>query len=79
MNKYEIWLEGFRVTGQSSKASRLTKDNENTLWDGVNFIEACKNALSELKWDMLYYNEKTNSYWGCKFYDNEADARKNFG
>jgi hypothetical protein len=25
------------------------------------------------------YDEKRNAIWGCRLFDNEADARKDFG
>lgn len=79
MNKYEVWNEGFATSGESGNAQRLTIEGEDTLWEGETFIDACKNALKTLGWDMSYYDEKGNRYWGCDFYDNETDARKFFG
>lgn len=26
-----------------------------------------------------YYNEKSNTYYGCRLFDNEAEARRAFG
>jgi hypothetical protein len=79
MAKYEIWLEGHVATGTSSKAKRINRDGETTLWEGENFKTAVINALLELKWDMSYYNDECNSFWACGFYDNEQDARRAFG
>jgi len=91
MNRYyEIWIEGYAATGESGRAYKLCYDGDpNTVWKGCTFQHACVRALNELKWPMLYtalqglgtcyYDAKTNSYWGRKFYDNEEDARKSFG
>lgn len=80
MSKYQIWSEGYQVTGNQGTAQRLTfTKNEDTMWEGETFQKACENALKVLKWDMSYYDAKRNTYWACRFFDNEADARKSFG
>lgn len=90
MASFEIWIEGYAATGESSPARRVVREGEtDTMWEGVTFEQACVKALNELNWNMLYegiqglgssyYDITRNAYWGCGFYDNEADARKNFG
>lgn len=90
MASFEIWIEGYAATGESSPAVRVVREGEtNTVWEGVTFQQACVKALNELNWDMLYealqglgscyYDMVDNSYWGRRFYDNEVDARKSFG
>ena len=79
MGRYQVWSEGYAATGEGGTAQRLTIKNEDTLWEGETFQEACENALRTLKWDMSYYNKERNTYWACGFFDNEADARKSFG
>lgn len=76
-NKYEVWIEGYAATGEYAEASRLGEDGE--LFSGNTFADACRNAIIKLKWNTNYYNEQSNSYWGCRFYDNEQDARRSFG
>lgn len=73
MGKFEVWMEGHRATGEHSTADYLG------VHEGENFKEACKNALEAEGWSMGFYDGKTNSYWGCRFFDNEADAREGFG
>lgn len=73
MKEFSVWSEGYCCTGQTGTAQYVGKGIGNT------FQEACKDALLKKKWDMSYYDEKRNTYWGCAFYDNEIDARKNFG
>jgi hypothetical protein len=73
MKIFEVWNEGYAATGQQEKAQCLGT------FEAETFQEACKNALIELKWDMSYYDEEDNSFWACRFFDNEKDARKSFG
>ena len=75
-NMYTIWMEGFMATGQHDKASKLCFNNYCT-WPGNSFEQACK--LYSKVTMCKSYNEKNNSIWGCKLYDNEEDARKSFG
>ena len=90
MASFEIWIEGYSATGESEPGYRVVREGEtDTLWDGVTFQQACVKALNELNWNILYegiqglgssyYDMIKNSYWGRHFYDNEVDARKNFG
>lgn len=71
-SQYEIWSEGYCATGYSQKASYHGTS------DGVDFRCACmaffKNSAMQ-----KHFNPVTLSVWGCKLYDNETDARKNFG
>lgn len=66
---YEIWMEGYCCTGQSSTAFLVAKIEANS------FQEACD---IHFKGDP-YYSPKTLKCWGCRLFDNEADARKSFG
>jgi hypothetical protein len=75
---YEVWLEGYSVNGQSEKAKRIIKRHK-VLWEGKTFQEACFEALYSLDYDMRFYDKDANTYWGRRFFDNEADARKSFG
>jgi hypothetical protein len=73
MREYDIWIEGFAATGNHQRAQYLGKHK------GFSFEDACKAACIARKWDMSSYDEKRNSYWGCKFFDNEKGARASFG
>jgi len=77
MEKYQVWCEGYATNGQIQTPQRLTRRFEETLWDGETFNDACENALRTLKWDMSYYNKEQNTYWSCRFFDNEIDAKHN--
>ncbi len=73
MKTYKVWLEGFKATGEEGTADYLG------CFDGDNFKQACKNAIKYLGWSLELYNEKENSYWGCRFFKSEKKARKSFG
>lgn len=73
---YEIWSEGFRVSGETgSKAYKLGEQEANS------FIEACDLFVkSNPQYKGCYKKVKgVPYYWGCRWYDNEADARRSFG
>jgi hypothetical protein len=67
--KYQIWSEGYQATGESSGAYKHGELEAN------NFKEACDNFFNDDK----YYNSDKLTYWGCRLFDNEVDARKSFG
>jgi hypothetical protein len=74
MAKFEIWNEGYAASGGSGKAQYLGSFEADT------FQEACMKAMKELEWDIdTYYDPAKNSFWDCRFYNNEVDARKSFG
>lgn len=77
--QYSLWLEGFQATGNDSAAVYLGT------FTATSFVEACKQWHSTLS-----ENNKTNyplnidesgivTYWSCRIFDNELDARKSFG
>jgi len=75
-NKYSLWMEGFSVTGNSSIAQYLGE------FEGNSFNDACDNWSKTIARPDLYEpgtDERRPSYWGCKIFDNEMDARKSFG
>jgi len=69
LNKYEIWSEGYATSGESDGA--MLHGNGT----GKTFRDAC---IGFFKGDEYFYLESM-SYWGCKLYDNEQEARKEFG
>lgn len=87
MKEFEIWSEGYRATGESSDATFHGKFAGETFDDAVNkFNEQCVKKYgkpSAEKGSVL--DGRTMKplddwrIWGCKLFDNEADARKSFG
>jgi hypothetical protein len=76
MKTFEIWVEGYNATGNSSPASKVGQGVGETFDDaiqdyinhnpdcGINNYDSGKS-----KWNI----------WGCNLFDNEMDARKAFG
>jgi len=86
-NVYEIWMEGFQATGQSSDAQMIGKGVGQTFDDAVREY-ARKNPDSKIEpytrssfsSDEHFKNRRSNwKIWGCALFDNETDARKSFG
>lgn len=75
-NKYSLWMEGFQATGQSSTAQYLGD------FEGNSFNDACDNwanTIDEPKYYKSGNDECRPSYWACRIFDNENDARNCFG
>lgn len=70
---YDIWLEGYAITGGNGIAKNFGT------FKADSFEEACELALIKHKYDMSYYTKETNTFWGCRFFDNGSDARRSFG
>lgn len=86
MKEYEIWIEGYVATGESSRASFIGKAM------GETFEEACRNFREpedQFIWGIQVKKKggalKLDSHypypssWACRLYDNETDARRSFG
>lgn len=69
---YTLWLEGYAATGQQESAKCLGT------YEGSTFEEACAEWARKTP-QPSYYNAERNTYWRCRFFDNEADARRSFG
>jgi hypothetical protein len=69
MTKYEVWMEGYCITGGSAPAMFMGT------CEAGSFEEACV----EMCGDHPNFNRETLSVWGCGLFDNEADARRIFG
>lgn len=72
MKLFDIWMEGFHINEGRTPGMYCGQYSGNT------FQEACA------KWNDLcgepgYYDASRNTYYGCRFFDNEADARRSFG
>lgn len=69
---FQVWMEGFHVMEGRGKAEFLGT------YEGETFQEACQKA-TDAHPGLGNYNKEENSIWGCRLYDNEIDARKNYG
>ncbi len=70
---FEVWSEGYSSMGEHGPA----------VFHGVvtagTFAEACDKLFSPEEHRDYYHKSKTLSYWMCKLYDNEKDARRSYG
>lgn len=76
--EFEIWMEGYLVSGTEgvpAKAQRIGSVKAST------FRQACDKLCSPEEWQSQFgnYNANCLTVWGCRLFDNEADARKSFG
>ena len=81
----EIWSEGYSIQGGSGKAHLVA------VYEADSFNEAVEkynktviinqNRRSGSGWRKLKadYRDGFWRIWGCRLFDNEADARKSFG
>jgi hypothetical protein len=70
---FEIWAEGYAATGESGRAIKMGEA------DGKDFKNACVNFAEKNDSFKKFFNPQYMNYWGCRLFDNEADARKSFG
>lgn len=68
-----LWMEGYSATGEHGTAQYCGFYKVNTLKEAVE--QWVNESLDRVK----YTNIDHLTYWGCRFYDNEPDARKSFG
>lgn len=71
---FEIWLSGYCTNGESGIALYYGKHAGKTFADAV--VKCVADCMEDPD---QYFNKNNLTYWGCKFYDNEADARAVFG
>lgn len=75
--EFEVWMEGYRVTGNSSTAERLGSAKRDTFRDACDAVMQVKRGEG---WEInSFYDRGKLTYWGCKLFNNEAEARKSFG
>lgn len=74
MKSYDIWSEGYSITGSYGSAQYICTIA------GESFKEACDNAYKHGIFENYgEYDSEHLSLWGCRLFDNEADARRSFG
>jgi hypothetical protein len=70
---WNIWSEGFQATGDRGEATLHGKEYGTTFRKAVITFASNNPNFAE------YFDKKDMTYWGCKLFDNEADARESFG
>lgn len=76
LKEYNIWTEGYLVTGMEGIPAKAK------LWGkykGQSFEEACNTCFTKDNNLADFFNGTNLTFFGCKIYDNEKDARKLFG
>lgn len=73
----DLWMEGFRISGKCLPAKFCGTFEANTLRIAVHMYMDSIDSPVEKK--QFIITPKTLSYWNCKFFDNEVDARRTFG
>lgn len=71
LKTFEVWAEGYSATGDNQGASFHGN------WQAETFKEACAKWAEGVMEG--YYNAENNTFWGCRLFDNEEDARRSFG
>lgn len=72
MSIYQVWSEGYAATGNSSGAELLGEA------EADDFASACSTFFEGSDREK-YFDQQRLTYWGCRLFDNEQDARKAFG
>lgn len=75
MKKITLWCEGYATTGQSSEAMFCGTYKVNNVKDA---IKQYRDTLTDIH-SKNCIDIKNESFWGCKFFDNEKKARRSFG
>jgi hypothetical protein len=79
MPRFDIWSEGYLMTGQEGIPEPAQRMG---FGYGATFVEACREWASRDKERQSHYRELpdgTPLHWVCRLFDNEADARESFG
>ncbi len=73
MKLHEVWSEGFAATGQSGTATCYGR------FPGETFRDAVIAWRTTLGNDAEFVELERLSFWCCRLFDNEAQARESFG
>lgn len=90
VNKFEIWCEGYRISGNSSQAEFVGEFEAETFDEAVeeynrtrdksNTTAAERNTRERYPSNEAYEKRRSNwNIWACNLFNNEQDARKSFG
>ena len=71
MQEYQIWVEGYSVTGNSSGAQMIGTAQGNSFLEALSTVED--------KHGIKYLEDGTPNIWGCRLYDNHEQAARSFG
>ena len=76
MKQFNIWMEGYRATGESDVARII-----GSFWadDFDDAVKQYAEMYPRSKVDFDRFGKGRHAIWACELFDNEADARKSFG
>lgn len=75
---FTLWAEGYAATGEHGTASVIGESWGKSLDDAV-WRLLRNNPSPHLHTYLRRSDDGTWTYWGCRIFDNETDARKSFG
>ena len=70
MTQYQIWSEGYQATGEHGYATLHGEVEASTFKDACCLLAGTQASFS------AYFNPDTMTYWGCRLYDTEEQARR---
>lgn len=73
MKTFEIWMEGYSITGGYGKHILLGTSK------GETFREAVINWINKNPDQKSLFNEENLTIWSCRLFPTEAEAAKSFG
>lgn len=73
---FDVWAEGYALTGDWSPAMRLGTFEAETFDEAV---EACMRSLPTHKAKLFAHEDGQWTYWGCRLFSDEHAARVAFG
>lgn len=76
--EWEVWSEGYLATGMEGIPATAQFHGK---FNGETFRDACDKWAETLSDDYSKscYDGERLTFWACRLFDNEADARKSFG
>lgn len=72
MNYFEVWSEGYAATRDRAEAKFWG------IFKGKTFAEACQDCFKGEE-HKEHFDPDNLTYWACRLFNNEDDARKHFG
>lgn len=68
--KYQIWMEGYQCNGDSMTAHFIGEE------EGKDFPDAVRRWYLKHPKEFLSFDPERLTWWGCRHFDNESDARE---
>ena len=76
MRQFQVWAEGYAATGEYAPATLRG------VYEAETFDDAVRQHIKTTPEEAHFYRQHDDghwSYWACRLYDNESDARKFLG